>query len=473
MDPARHPIHWRVVEVAFQLDRAAIDLALAQASTTRVLVLESQALRRVGPLVGEHAPGTRAVLVYDDTTWEIAGRAVRASLDAAGVAVADEIRLTGSPQVTPDLQQVGLIRQVLEAAGEATLPLAIGSGTINDLTKRGAFEVGLPYAVVATAASMDGYTASGAALIADGVKQTFACDAPVMVIADREVIAQAPPPMTASGYGDLLGKMTAGADWLVADALGIEPIDRDAWASVQGPLRGLLARPERYASGDAGAIEQLFLALAGSGLAIQATGSSRPASGSEHQFSHFWEMRGLEIGGIPVSHGFKVGIGSVVAAALYERLLRRDLSAIDVESLVAGRTPWPRIAAEVESLHPPGAIRDKALEEMEAKYVSDAALAERLARLREGWSRLRSDLERQLLPPGEIAAMLAAAGCPATPAQIGLDAEQARLSYRAAMQIRRRYTVYDLAQDVRLLDELVDELFRSDGYWASAMRGGR
>ena len=97
--------------------------------------------------------------------------------------------------------------------------------------------------VVATAASMDGYTAFGASITCQGAKQTFSCAAPRAVVADLDVICAAPVELNASGYADLLAKTTAGADWLVADALGVEAIDRTAWAIVQGGLRQAVANP--------------------------------------------------------------------------------------------------------------------------------------------------------------------------------------------------------------------------------------
>lgn len=447
------------------LDRATIDNALQRATTTRHLVLESDILPRVGSLIRAHAPGRTILLVMDDTTSEIAGANVRTSLLAEGIPLTTDLLLFGSPQVVPDLANVALIRRAIEAIDTPVLPIAIGSGTINDLTKRAAFECDTPYAVIATAASMDGYTASGAALIADGVKQTFDCDAPLIVIADRDIIANAPPAMTAAGYGDLLGKLTAGADWLIADALGIEPIDHVAWASVQGPLRGLLEHPERYASGDATSIDELFLALANSGLAIQATGSSRPASGSEHQFSHYWEMRGLQIAGLPVSHGFKVGIGSIVAATLYDRLLERDLAAIDIDAVVAARPTWSELEISITAMHEIPAIRDKALHEMRAKYVDPGQFCERLVRLQKSWPTLSERLRAHLMPPMDIAQLLVAAGAVSHPADIGLSLEQVRMSYHAASHIRQRYTVFDLARDLGIFDELIEEIFSADGYW--------
>src|SRR4029077_17844815 len=104
------------------------------------------------------------------------------------------------------------------------IPIAVGSGTINDLTKLAAHHAGRSYLCVATAASMDGYTAFGASITYQGSKQTFDCPAPAAVIADLDIICAAPGDMNAWGYADLLAKVTAGADWLLADALGIEPI---------------------------------------------------------------------------------------------------------------------------------------------------------------------------------------------------------------------------------------------------------
>src|SRR5215211_7821812 len=206
-------------------------------------------------------------------------------------------------------------------------------------------EAGRPYLGVATAASMDGYTAFGAAITRAGYKQTMTCPAPRALVADLEVLASAPAEMTAAGYGDLLGKVTAGADWLVADALGIEPVDPKVWDLVQGPLREAIGRPDDLAAGDRGALERLVEGLVMSGLAMQAHASSRPASGAEHQFSHLWEMEGLgHDRRPPLSHGFKVGLGSIAIAALYERILERDLTALDIEAL---RSAW-RTPEEVE-----------------------------------------------------------------------------------------------------------------------------
>jgi glycerol-1-phosphate dehydrogenase [NAD(P)+] len=321
--------------------------------------------------------------------------------------------------------------------------------------------------VVATAASMDGYSAFGAAITRDGYKQTMTCPAPRAVVADLEVLAGAPPAMTASGYGDLLGKVTAGADWMVADALEVEPIDPRVWQLAQGPLRAAIGRPAELAGGDREALARLVEGLVLSGLAMQAHASSRPASGAEHQFSHLWEMEGLgHDRRPPLSHGFKVGVGTVAIAALYERLLDRDLADLDIKGL---RRAWPgpeQAEAAVRAAHTTPGLDEAAVAETLAKHADPAALARRLAVLADRWPLLRDRLRAQLLPAARLRELLAAAGAPTRPAELELTAEAFRDTYRRARMIRRRYTVLDLAAETGTLDELVDELFAPGGSFA-------
>ncbi|MGC4189737.1 MAG: sn-glycerol-1-phosphate dehydrogenase [Thermomicrobiales bacterium] len=455
-----------------RIDRALVDRLLGDADTTRRVVAERGMLMRIGPIVADAFPGRLPIIVADDTTWAIAGAAVSASLHEAGLSQGEPIRFPGHPTLRATYDHVGEIADRLRAAasaapGQTLLPLAVGSGTINDLVKRAAHELGLPYAVVGTAASMDGYTASGAALVVDGVKQTVPCRAPELVVADIDIVAAAPARMTAAGYGDLIGKVTAGADWLLADAVSVEPIVPEVWNVVQGPLPALIGEPDKVAAGNAAAIEHLFLGLVITGLAIQVAGNTRPASGSEHQFSHLWEMRGLEFEGEVVSHGFKVGLGTIVSSALYAELMDAlDLDGIDIERAIARYPDAAGMERTILATHNHPALIAKAREECLAKLLTPDQLRERLGRLQAAWPTLSSRLRQQLPGPDAIRDLLARAGAPTTPEEIGLTRAQLKASYAAAQQIRRRYTVYDLALELGLLDELVERLFAPGGYWA-------
>jgi glycerol-1-phosphate dehydrogenase [NAD(P)+] len=443
-----------------------IRAALAEATDTGQVAIGPGVLASVAEVVERSAGAGPVQVVADATTWRVAGEQVQARLEAAGHA-------TEAPHVFPPgtfvLATYDNVERVRDAlAGHDAVPVAVGSGSLNDIVKRAASETGRPYLVVATAASMDGYTAFGAAITRNGYKQTMSCPAPRAVVADLEVLAGAPPAMTASGFGDLLGKVTAGADWLVADALGVEPVDPTAWELAQGPLREAIGHPAELAGGDRDALGRLVEGLVLSGLAMQAHASSRPASGAEHQFSHLWEMEGLgHDRRPPLSHGFKVGVGTVAVAALYERLLDRDLAALDVEALTRAR-PGPEAAeAAVRAAHTTPGLDDAAVAETLAKHADPATLARRLARLADRWPLLRDRLREQLLPAARLRELLTAAGAPAHPSELGLSAGAFRATYTRARMIRRRYTVLDLADDSGTLDELIGELFAPGGFFAA------
>jgi glycerol-1-phosphate dehydrogenase [NAD(P)+] len=438
--------------------------ALRGASDTRAVTIEAGALAAVDRVFAESF-GARAaaIVVADETTMTIAGEAVDAALRANGREVREPHVFQARPALYADYDNVTAVATALR--DHDAIPVAVGSGTINDLVKRAAHECERPYVSVATAASMDGYTAFGAAITKDGYKRTMTCPAPRAVVADLDVLTGAPAPMTASGYADLLGKVTAGADWIVADALGVEPMRATAWDLVQPTLRAAVGRPAALHDGDADAMRALIDGLVTAGLAMQADESSRPASGAEHQFSHLWEMLGLgRNADPPLSHGFKVGLGTIAISALYERLLARDLA--EAATVATGRE-WPgadEAERMVRALHPNERLADAAVEETLAKHPTAEIRAERLRRLHAGWPELRDRLAAQLLAAAEVRAMLAAAGCPTTPEEIGLSRDDLRVTYTRARTIRRRYTVLDLAHEAGVLDACVDELFAPGGF---------
>ncbi len=441
-----------------------IERALSTATDTKAVLAEPGAIARIAEVYHATFPGRTALVVGDERTMGVAGDAVLDALRAGGVSVADPHVFPGAPELYAKYENCELLREVMR--DQDVVAVAVGAGTLNDIVKRASGELGRPYLVVATAASMDGYTAFGSSIAVGGYKQTLDCPAPAACLSDWTVLAAAPAVMTASGYGDLLGKVTAGADWIVADALGVEAVDPAVWELVQGPLRASLARPEALAAGDLTATGELAEGLIMSGLAMQAAASSRPASGAEHLFSHLWEMEGHGVDITPrrLSHGFKVAVGSVAVAALYERLLERDLSALDVDAAVAAWPSAEQLEERVRADHQPH-LADEIVAQSLAKYVDADALAARLTRLASGWPRLKDRLAGQLIGAAELQRMLRAAGAPAHPFDIELTWQEFRDTYRRAQMIRKRYTVLDLVYEANLATELVEDLFTPNGFW--------
>jgi glycerol-1-phosphate dehydrogenase [NAD(P)+] len=227
-----------------------------------------------------------------------------------------------------------------------------------------------------------------------------------------------------------MAKLTAGADWIVADALGVEPIHAQAWEMVQGGLKEALA----------GGIEPLTEGLMLSGLAMQAMQSSRPASGAEHQFSHLWDMEHAT----DASHGFKVGVATIAVAKFYEALL-------DFPSLQFQQNLPPD---QIDELFDQRELRDVAQRETAAKATPKSA--------RIDWPELAARLRAQLPPWRELAAMLEGAGAPIEPQQIGIPTRRLRDSFIKAYHIRRRFTVLDLAVRAGVFDEILHRIYPQD-----------
>lgn len=442
--------------------RISLTEALEAASETRCLEIGRDLLGRTPSVFRQFFAGKSALVVADTNTLAAAGRTVLDLLRRAGCSA--EPFTYSDPNLYAEHRFVVALEEALKSRPE-TIPVAVGAGTINDITKLASHRTGRRYLTVATAASVDGYTAFGAAITYQGLKQTFACPAPLAVVADLDVIAAAPTCLNASGYADLLAKAPAGADWLVADALGAEAITEKPWAIVQGGLRQALADPAGVRQGDFEALRELTEGLMLAGFAMQCAGSSRCAAGGEHQFSHVWEMQHHTHNGKAPSHGFKVGIGSLAMTALYEDFLLQPVEQLDLDQCCA---QWPHEAAwekKVRALFTEPDILAGALEETRAKSPDVPALREQLALVRRIWPALRQQLRAQLIPFREVKAMLQAAGAPVEPEQIGISRQRLRTSFWQAYAIRRRFTLLDLAARTGLLESSLDRLFGKTGPW--------
>jgi glycerol-1-phosphate dehydrogenase [NAD(P)+] len=430
--------------------------ALQSARDTRLLTLERAARHRTAEAFTALFGGATALVIADENTFAVAGRDAVDSLRSAGQAQLEPLVLPAAG-LYAEYSFVDRIRDHLKTTD--AIPIAVGAGSLNDLVKLAAHQCDRPYLAVATAASMDGYTAYGASITYRGSKQTFDCPAPKGVVADLDVMAAAPPVMNASGYADLIAKIPAGADWILADALGEEPISQFPWNLVQSHLREWMQNPAGVRSGDFETIRRLSIALMMSGFAMQSALTSRPASGAEHQFSHLWDMEGHKHNGQSPSHGFKVGIGSLASIALYEALARQPIESLDVD---AAADRWPDAMAndaEIAELFAHDELKQKAYEESRVKLVSRENVRTQLERLKADWPDTSRRLTAQLVPHAEFRDLLKDAGAPYVSESIGIDRDRLRRSYRQAYHIRRRFTILDVVRRAGLMQTALDDVF--------------
>lgn len=352
-----------------------------------------------------------------------------------------------------DEAQVEALRQQL--GGPALPVVAVGSGTVNDIAKAAAHQAGVPYAVVATAPSMNGYTSALAALLCRRVKTTQTCRPPVACLMDLEVLASAPYEMIAAGFGDLLSKPVCNADWRLAHHLLGAPWSSETMALVEAAARLTDGIAPKLRQRNLEAMGRLALGLVLSGFAMTLAGSSTPASGAEHLISHYLDMEHFAMGEPHDLHGRQVGVGNLVSALFYQQLLRLSPAAVDVAARVQALRPWPEYAAGISAEF--GVLADPVLEPARQLYPDAPERRQRLDRLKSDWERITSDLAAGLRSPEAIGAELEAAGCPVSFADLGVSAARARRAILRAKDIRGRYTILHLAWDLGLLEQWTDE----------------
>lgn len=440
-----------------------IESALQRTTDTKDLIIGEGTVARTAEMFKKLFPGKKAIIIADTNTWEVAGKAVDESLKNAGVEQ-DEPLIFDDPELYAEWKYVEQLKARLEQTD--AIAIAVGSGVINDLTKYVSGQLGRKYMCVGTAASMDGYTAYGASITKDGNKQTFDCPAPYGFVMDPIIAAAAPKELAASGYADLIAKIPAAADWMLADVTGNEKIDPFSWGLVQDGLREALAAPAAVHAGDVEMTEKLAEGLLMSGFAMQALQSSRPASGTEHQFSHCWDMENLCYNGKHVSHGFKVGIGTLASTASIEFLLEKDIENLDVEKCVENWKSWEEQEKEILEIFDgkPGHIA-RALKETKDKYVSKEELREQLEALKKAWPVLKEQIKKQIIPFEEVHENLKLVGAPYEPEHIGVTRERMRKTFSYIPYMRSRYANIDVVYRLGYMPELMNRLFGKGGIW--------
>ena len=262
------------------------------------------------------------LLVADENTWAAAGAQTEAAL--AGKLVSKVI-FPGSTVLIPNEAAIDEVNTRMDGI---ELIIGIGSGVIQDLCKYVSLKSGVPYFVVATAPSMDGYASTGAAMILGGMKVTVSAGVPKAILADPQVLKDAPMDMIRAGYGDIVGKYSALNDWKLSRVVNGEYFCQEIYDLTFDMVKKVLRLAEGLQQRDSESVKVLMEALIIVGIAMSFAGSSRPASGSEHHLSHYFEITGILRGEEYFPHGVDVAYSTVITAALREKLLA---------------TPWPDI----------------------------------------------------------------------------------------------------------------------------------
>jgi glycerol-1-phosphate dehydrogenase [NAD(P)+] len=419
---------------------------------TRTVEIEPNVAERIPGLLPSLIPGERILLVADRNTWAAAGERLSAALGASHSIECCLLKEDSSGHIHAS---VDLVDEILAAYPDEYDGLAaVGSGTVNDLTRAVAHRRERPYFVLATAASMNGYTSAIVALLENGLKTTRTATPPVAVFADPLVLAEAPTGLTLAGLGDLISKPYCGCDWKIASLVRSEYHCEVPDQLLSVPFAQALEVFPWLANGDPDAITELFRLLLVSGLSMALSGTSSPASGAEHLLSHYWDMVRLRDGQSLNLHGAQVGVGSMVIDELY-----REIFDFDFQNATFLQGPGVEAARrDVEERF--GTLAEAVWPQWEAKLAARTELD--LGRLREQESLIKGEIERTLAVGRKVRRVLTAAGAPIRANQIGVSPADLDAAIRQGRKIRDRYTALDVAAELGILDAFADR-FTAEG----------
>lgn len=285
-------------------------------------------------------------LVADENTYRVLGKRAEELLLAAGKDVHTHV-LKGN--VLPNEYNIGDVlihlydpkadSDIFEYSPKPDFILGVGSGTVNDICRLVSYRVGLPYGIAGTAPSMDGYASAGSPILFDGTKATIKCTTPKYIIADLDIMKDAPFPMLLSGIGDMFGKYTGLLDWELARDYNGDYFCEEIANEVLEATNACLKNGYELEHRDAECIGNVMNGFLVTGLGMAFTGNSRPASGSEHIIAHAWELESVERGEKPNLHGLEVCEGTRLVAHMY-RLLYGETEDAHIKELISKYLPY-------------------------------------------------------------------------------------------------------------------------------------
>lgn len=383
------------------------------------------------------------ILIVADKNTLAASEGLLFSLDRSGyryrLKLYEDLR-------TADMNQV---REVMSAAMGCGGILSVGTGSLNDICRYAAFLSGQAgkskkFAIFATAPSMDGFASGSAPITENSFKITYAAVQPDILIADTRVLASAPSRLKSAGFGDMIAKYTALADWRISALLTGEYYCGKIANLTRRALERITQLADRVVLNDENTAAAIMEALVFTGVAMQLAASVRPASGAEHMISHFWEMKKLEMGEMSDFHGKKVGVATLYICRLYHALA--DLQHIETRDDIIDFRELRRVF---------GGNLYEGVEKMNSPPVTAELNPDILER---NWENIRRIIREEIPSPGRLQELMRLAGAAETPAEISVSPALARQGYKYHAYLRRRLTLSRLVPMIKGTETLLSEL---------------
>ena len=381
------------------------------------------------------------VLVSDDNEYKAFGALVENALREAKFIVKN-IVLSG--------EEIGanekyIVQVILPSDETEQLFIAVGSGTVTDIVRFVSYRAKSSFISLPTAPSVDGFASNGSSMTIMGFKQTILSRPPIAIFADLETLCKAPRPLIASGFGDMFGKFTALADWKLANLINGDPYDAAIAERSQNARNKVVIQAKKLNEDWEFSVKSVMEALYEEGLCMLEFGNSRPASGSEHQFSHYWEMTLLREGRPAVFHSAKVGLASIWIAKYYEMI--REMSKEEaVDRLDNMLIVDPEVETQKIIRGYGKQVASSILSHQEAHLNMTSEKHELLKkRIIDNWDEIQ-EIAAEVPSSDEMRALIKLVGGITEPAELGLTNEDIGNAIEYAQYVRKAFTILNITQ---------------------------
>ncbi len=394
-------------------------------------------------------------LVYDRKLENSVAKDIKQALAERGLNLTDYRVGDGKEKIPPEIDRaVSLSRSIEE---KIDYLVSVGSGVVSDLTKKASDLLGLPYILVATAPSMNGYTSSMAALTDKGVKKTLLIRPAAGIFADTAVLQESPVDMVRAGLGDIVSKSVCNADWKLSETVKHTYFCPVPFRMTDRSEPLYLGAAEEIGRRTEHGITVLTDGIMRSGLSMTIIGTSTPSSGAEHLVSHYWDLVALRDNREKLLHGAQVGVATLIILRIYEYMrnlpVRRML---EMRRLEQNYDTIDEINGFIDSKY--GRFAGGLKQEFAGKYLPWAEKKREIERIVDEWDILWNELNPYIRPAGPVEKALKAGGCAVHYSGLGKKREDVVDALLHARLIRERYTILDMAYDLGILEDAVEEI---------------
>lgn len=389
--------------------------------TTKEVVVGSGIVKDTGEILKRNGFKKKLLLVGDKNTLR-ASEGVEKALDGFEIQyrIYDNLR-------EATIEQVNVLKELLE---ENDGVISVGTGSLNDICRKAAADTDKPLCIFATAASMDGFASYGAPLTDGNFKATYDAKMPEVIIADTKILARAPKELKSAGFGDMIGKYVGLIDWQVSALISGEYYCEKVANLTREATDRIMSLADRITADDEESAAAVFEALLLTGIGMAFTKTSRPASGTEHILSHFWECKKLLEGKLSDFHGKKVGVATLIIMEKYSKLLQK-------EKVVAHKevVDWEDVYKNY------GELKDEVIKLNTPDTITDGINPEDLEK---NWDKIR-DIIRSVPSYEQIKNAMERAEAVTTVEQIEVSEELKEQGLKYHPYMRRRLSLYRLA----------------------------